>query len=218
MKQCKCGFSYERKEDLEMVNLVQSEGVIKYYCPDCKEFKTSEKFDNDSNLKSKTVDADVNIEFVDSLYEGKKDVLWYGGTVCNIMYKDFIFNIVANGDVRGTIYENGEELTTFKDKCNGGSFYHVLNSYLPEIKTDEQLYEILNSDLTEDEIKEKKLTAIVLDNNNWWEAFVDRIVDGPENEFIDSFTIDISDNIDECIDYILTEKENLYNHFSEDLN
>lgn len=213
MKQCKCGFSYNSKEELEMVNLIQTEGVIKYYCPDCKKFKTSEKFED--KKESGADNSDVKVEFVNSLYNDKKDVLWYGGFVCRIIYKDLAFNIIANGDVRGYIYKDGEELTHFKDKSNNGVFYDVVSSYLPEIQNDDMLRSVLNSDLSSEEIKEKKLTAIVLDNNNWWEAIVERIVDGSADEFIDSFTIDVSDNIDECIDYILTDKDSLYSHFSE---
>lgn len=210
MKQCKCGFNYEKTEDLEIVNLVELKGIIKYYCPSCKAYKCTKKINNDV--------TNTKIEFIDTIYEDKKDVLWYGGLVCKIYYKDIIFNIVANGDVVGDIYKDGEEITHFKDKSNNGVFYNVIDSYLPEVKTDNQLYELLNSDLTTEEIKEKELTAVVLTNNNWWEAFVERIVDGKENEFIDSFTLDISDNLDECIDYIINGKDNLYNELLENLN
>lgn len=48
MKKCKCGFNYKDKNDLEMVNLTATEGVIKYYCPDCKDYKLKEKIKNDS--------------------------------------------------------------------------------------------------------------------------------------------------------------------------
>lgn len=216
MKKCKCGFNYSGKKDLEMVNLIQSTGIVKYYCPDCKTLKITEKFEDNKNLNSENEElSEVTICFVDNLYKNKKDVLWYGGLVCRVIYKDFIFNIVANGDVRGSIYKNGEELTHFKDKSNNGVFYDVVSSYLPEIQNDENLYSILNSDMSSEEIKAKNLTAIVLDNNNWWEVVVNRVVDGSEGEFIDSFTIDISDSIDECIDYIINEKDNLYTHFLE---
>lgn len=208
MKKCECGFSYNKREDLEMVNLIQAEGVINYYCPDCKSLKDSE------SVNAYKLNDDVKIEFVEGIYAYKKDVLWYGGLVCKVIYKDLTFSIIANGDVRGVIYKDGNELTTFKDKSNNGNFYHVVNSYLPEIKTDEQLQLLLNSDLSFAEIQDKKLTAIVLDNNNWWEALVYK----NNNKFIDSFTIDISDNIDECIDYIINEKDNLYAHFSEYLD
>lgn len=215
MKKCKCGFCYQNKEDLERVNLTQTEGVIKYYCPDCKTFKTSEKIQDKHDLVNSN---DVKIEFVGNLYESKKDCLWYGGLVCVITYKDISFSILANGDVRGSVYKDGEEVARIKDKSNNGVFYDVITSYLPEVNTDEKLQAILNSDLSSEEIQDKKLTAIVLDNNNWWEAVVEKVSSEYDTEFIDSFTIDISDNIDECINYILNEKDNLYTHFSEYLD
>ena len=39
MKKCRCGFHYNNENDLEMVNLILTKGVIKYYCPDCKSYK-----------------------------------------------------------------------------------------------------------------------------------------------------------------------------------
>ena len=47
MKKCKCGFTYETKNDLERVNLIEREGKIKYYCPDCKSYKYTEKVNKD---------------------------------------------------------------------------------------------------------------------------------------------------------------------------
>ena len=40
MKKCGCGFTYKNKNDLEIVRLEES---IKYYCPDCKTYKYTEK-------------------------------------------------------------------------------------------------------------------------------------------------------------------------------
>lgn len=208
MKQCECGFTYERKEELEMLNLIYPGGVIDYFCPNCKEFQTSQKLITNNNLK--TAIGDLQIEFIENVYENKKDVLWYGGLVCEISYKDISFQIEANGDVIGTIYKDGEELISFKDKYNNGEFRYVLDSYLPEVETDIQIHSLIDCELTESEIKEKKLTAIVLYDNNWWEVSVYKN-NSKEMEYVDSFVIDFSDDIYECIDYIVNEKDNLYN-------
>lgn len=44
MKNCACGFSYRDTKDLEMINLIATKGVIKYYCPCCKQYKFTEKY------------------------------------------------------------------------------------------------------------------------------------------------------------------------------
>lgn len=45
MKKCGCGFKYNTKNDLETIRL-EKENKIKYYCPDCKKYKYTEKIDN----------------------------------------------------------------------------------------------------------------------------------------------------------------------------
>lgn len=44
MKKCACGFSYRDIKDLEMVKLIATTGVIKYYCPCCKKYKFTDKY------------------------------------------------------------------------------------------------------------------------------------------------------------------------------
>lgn len=206
MKTCKCGFNYKSNDNLEMVNLSQTEGVIKYYCPNCKNLRFVKNTNTNDSSK-------ISITYLDTVYENKKDVLWYGGDVVEITYKKMRLYLCANGDVRGAIYKDGEELITFKDKSNKGNFSYIIDSYLPEVNSDTALKEILSLDIIfEEEIKEKQLTAIILDNNNWWEAFVE--IDG---HFIDSFTIDVSDNLDESIEYIKTNIEDIYSGFLEEI-
>lgn len=44
MKKYACGYEYKTKEDLEIVKL-EKEGKTKYYCPDCKKYKYTEKYE-----------------------------------------------------------------------------------------------------------------------------------------------------------------------------
>ena len=49
MKKCKYGFSYNSKKDLEAINLMEEKEIVKYYCPDCKTYKYTEKIKKEKN-------------------------------------------------------------------------------------------------------------------------------------------------------------------------
>ena len=150
-----------------------------------------------------------NVKFIQDLYENKKDCLWYSGDVAVVEYKNAKFYISAQGDVVGTVYKDGIELRRFKDKSHRGDFAHVIDSYIPEINNDKRLHELLNSDLSEDEIAEKKLSAIVLTNNNWWEVFID--VNG--ETYPNSYSIDFTDNFDEALEHVIENLDYIYNEY-----
>lgn len=151
---------------------------------------------------------DVRVDYVGELYSDKRNCIWYGGSVANIYYKDVKLVLAAIGDVRGDIYKDGEYLTSFKDKRNYGDFAHVINGYLPEIDSDEKLLKILNNELTEEEIKRNHLTAIMLDNNNWWEVLIFRDAD-----CIDSYIVDSTDNLDEAMQKTIDNIEEIYSEY-----
>lgn len=149
------------------------------------------------------------IKLLEEVYDNKKHCLWYGGDIAVITYKDAKIILSAQGDVVGNIYQNGEEITRFKDKNNRGNFACEVASYLPEIDTDEKLIEMLQYDMSESEIINNKLNAINLRNNNWWEVFME--VNGESTN--DSFVIDFTDNLDDAIKHITDNLESIYTEF-----
>lgn len=160
---------------------------------------------NNLNENSK---ENIRVEYVENLYTNKKNCLWYGGSIANVYYKDARFLITANGDVSGDIYEDGEFLVSFKDKRNQGNFAHVIKEYLPEINSDEKLLEIINEEYTTEAIKTKKITTIDLFNNNWIEVLIFK-----NDEFIDDFLIDSTDDIEEAVKLVSDEVEDIYNDY-----
>lgn len=159
----------------------------------------------------KNINENTTIKYEMEPYENKKDCLWYGGLVARVEHKDAIFDIAAIGDVRGHIYKDGEFLTSFKDKGNCGNFAHVMRDYLPEIDTDEKLRNILDSDISEDDINKGKLTVVKLENNNWWEVIIYK-----DRDCVDSYVVDSTDDFDEALKMLLDEIEDLYQNYCVD--
>lgn len=151
----------------------------------------------------------VEVKYIGDIYEHKKDCLWYGGDVASITYKNAEFILAAKGCVIGTLYKDGSELRRFKDKRESGDFAHIINSYMPEVNTDSKLKALLNSDLSEDYINANKLSAIVLENNNWWEVFI--MLDNEDT--CHSYTIDFTDNLDEAVQSIINNAEEIYSNY-----
>lgn len=116
----------------------------------------------------------MKVEFFEEIESGKESSLWYGGVVAKIKYEDCNFILTANGDVRGDIYEDGELLTSFKDKSNQASFYGVVLDYLKgKVNTDSDLEDwIIGEFVTEETLKDKP-NCIYLDNSNWWEIYIE---------------------------------------------
>jgi len=102
MKECKCGFSYKDKNDLEMVNLIATEGIVKYYCPDCKEYKFTEKFAKEMSNPKAIKFSEDEIEFVNTI-NGKE--------VRQGSYEEYIELEKASSNSRFyTINEKGERI------------------------------------------------------------------------------------------------------------
>lgn len=111
-------------------------------------------------------------------------VLWYGGLVTSLYYKDWRFELHALGDVYADLYENGRHIHYVKDKANAGSFRKEMQAYF---KSDDSMLAALHCTHTK--------YQLTLDHNNWWECFV---ID-PEGGFHDLMWALDSDDIFEAI-------------------
>lgn len=163
-----------------------------------------------TNLRENSKE-NAKVEYLEKLYTNKKNCLWYGGSIANVYYKDVRFLIAANGDVSGDIYENGEFVVSFKDKRNQGNFAYVVKDYLPDVDSDEKLLEIINEEYTTEDIKTKKITTIDLFNNNWIEVLIFK-----NNEFVNDFLLEDTDDIEEAVKLVCDEVENIYNEYCLD--
>ena len=105
----------------------------------------------------------VWIEFTQDTRPRHYHSLWYGGEVGVIHYKDWMFQIYANGDIFANLYDmmNGcRHLEYVKDKGNRGEFGMVMNRYFPN---DRQLIKALSY--------RHRRYRLDMDDNNWWECF-----------------------------------------------
>lgn len=113
-----------------------------------------------------------------------QDSLWYGGSVAEIKYKGYTFDISATGDVYATLLNSdGEEIAYVKDKNNSAAFYGEMQSY---IKNDKQLYKAQNSG------------RLILDHSNWWECFLTL----PNGTFVDMMLSLDASTISEAIEEV----------------
>ena len=109
-------------------------------------------------------DAPISVETVQNIKKKQYSSLWYGGTVVNIKYKGWNFEICANGDICADLVRKDDpenSLLYVKDKRNGGLFGEEI---LPYIATDQAL----NSAIC----RSHPLYQLVLHHNNSWECFV----------------------------------------------
>lgn len=132
----------------------------------------------------------MKVNFLQEVEENRKYHYWYGGDVAEVIVDDNLTIVIsAIGDVIGDIYQNGEYLTSFKDKNNRAEFYNVADSY---VKDDKVLENALTTDYVDEEhLKENKGLIVALQNNNWWEAFP--VINGKFHDImwaLDSYSID----------------------------
>lgn len=151
----------------------------------------------------------MKVEFFEEIENGKENSLWFGGDVAAIKYKDCEFIITANGDVRGDIYEDGELVTSFKDKRNQASFYGVVLDYLKgKVNTDEDLEDWITGDYVTEETLKEKPNCIYLDNSNWWEIYINY-----NGDIIDVDCDFGSEKITEVIEELIEKLPKLYNEY-----
>lgn len=101
----------------------------------------------------------IEISLFDFIDMEHQNSLWYGGEVATVKYGEYRFYLWANGDVRATLLdEHNDILDEVKDKNNMGEFYGIMRQFIPN---DEALSVHLRD------------LSLVLENNNWWEIFMD---------------------------------------------
>ena len=107
-------------------------------------------------IKSNDIDVTVT-QWIDDKHQ---DSLWYDGTCAKFSYDNCDVYIVANGYIDATLLDTNDNIIS---ETVGHDFYGDMSPY---IENDIQLH-----DFIEDEL-------LVLENNNWWEMFID--IDGDE--------------------------------------
>lgn len=120
---------------------------------------------------------------------------WYGGECATIKYKGYTAEICALGDVCVDYEPNGIYKTHVKDKCNSGSFYDILRSYIPN---DKELYRMIYN--YEMEFK----------YGNWWECLiVDKDGNYHEVDWIleSDYLCDAIEEVKAALDELITDIE-----------
>ena len=91
------------------------------------------------------------------------DSLWFGGYIGTITYGNVTIDVKAVGDVRATLYRNGEEEKFVKDKSNNGIFAEKM---VDLIDNDTELSCLLA------EAGEGAPDRLELVDGNWFEYFI----------------------------------------------
>lgn len=120
----------------------------------------------------RTLKESVLIEVYSPVFHKRQDSLWFGGTVAEIHYLGWRFELWANGDVYADLYElpDMQHLFYVKDKHNAGNLSGELMNY---IHSDRALHAA--------EQRKHNKYRLDLNHNNWWEAFAVT----PDGEFVD---------------------------------
>lgn len=144
---------------------------------------------------------DLKIALAQEIEFGKCCSLWYGGLIAEISAGNSKCSLMANGDVRAylTDKQTDEEIVYVKDKSNSGTFGSEMSQY---IKDDTQLQLLIDN--------EDPKYSLELTDNNWYEAFFERI----NGDYSDESVVCDSDNVfDAIVDavemmkYFIKEKE-----------
>lgn len=142
----------------------------------------------------KKVTGKAEIVIAEFVNDKQKSHFWYGGNVATINIAKCKLYIEAVGDVFASLYDRNDPencLEQIRDKNNQGVFGEVIQHY---IENDEELQQLLND--------EHPRYILKLDNNNWWECFVEY-----SNEHFDLMWDLQATYLDEAIEEVLTALE-----------
>jgi len=153
-----------------------------------EEIKMTKTMKKVEELKTLAEQKGLVLTIVDEPTENKELHYWYGGQVATVSKGNNRILVEANGDVRCWYRDNDTEIYV-KDKNNGANFYHELNDV---IESDEALCQCLNN------FNEEKFPQLEVDNNNWWELFVE--VDGQWFDIM--YNLDV-DTYSEAVEYAI---------------
>ena len=105
----------------------------------------------------------MKLETIQEQYIGKRDPIWYGGTLLKGTKGTMEIYIMAIGNIRAELFdEYGNSIELFVDINNTGQFY---NTFKKHIKDDSELYELIENGQT------GKFPCLVLEEHNWFEVW-----------------------------------------------
>ena len=135
----------------------------------------------------------VKIELQQEIEYGKCSSIWYGGFLASVTSGESEFSLYANGDVRAYLVDKptNETIVYVKDKSNSGRFGEEMSQY---IKNDTHLMEIIK--------QEDPIYNLEMDNNNWFEVFLDKLNGEETNESFVSECDNIFEAIAEIVENI----------------
>lgn len=97
------------------------------------------------------------VEIEDFIDADHQDSVWYGGQCARVLYKGYVAEICAVGDVYVEYAPGGVYKDEVKDKNNGGEFYNVMKYYFAN---DEEMFAAYDRG------------DLIFDHGNWWECFI----------------------------------------------
>jgi len=103
--------------------------------------------------------ASLNISALTPVHPKRRDVLWYGGSVAELHYKGWTFELYAAGDVYADLYEDDKHILYVKDKSNAGRLGEEL---VQHFQTDKALKAAKHGTHSKYRLE--------LEHNNWWEC------------------------------------------------
>lgn len=136
----------------------------------------------------------VEIELHQEIEYGKCSSIWYGGILASVTSGENEFSLYAYGDVRAYLIDkrSNETVAYVKDKTNDGCFDDEMAQY---IKNDTHLTAIIR--------QEDPIYSLEIDNNNWFETFLDKL----NGEETDNSFVSECDNVFEAIAEIVENIE-----------
>lgn len=117
--------------------------------------------------QEKELGVKINLN-ADSIYSGRQDAIWYGGTIGTIEYGDYSIDIEAVGEIVADLYINGEFIDRVSTDWNNGVFFEKFSEY---IANDVELNEITLYEYVDEDVSRERGSKPVLfvNNNNWLE-------------------------------------------------
>jgi len=134
---------------------------------------------------------------ITSIYEGRQDAIWYGGSIGTIEYDGYIVEIESVGEIVADLYIGGEYIENISTDWNNGVFFEKFSEYFNNDK--ELLKSVIYGDVTDEYTEEfGEKPVLFVQNNNWLEfnmtskdghslhaGFIDNIIE--DNDVLGAF-------------------------------
>lgn len=122
------------------------------------------------NIKKQEAELGVTIHLnPDDILDNKQLAMFYGGCIGSIDYGKYVISIIASGDIRANLYDDGCNVCYVKDRSNSASFAHE-TQYL--IKDDAELKYLSVYCSPDDEIINTTSKVLFIEDENWLETAV----------------------------------------------